>query len=278
MDSPTWADFVGGWVIFRDPVLAGILAGGTLGALGVFVVLRRMVFVAAVLSQGAGLGVALAFCLHVWFDLHAEPMLGAVTLSLVATALFTLSPERFHVSRESVLGMAWVGAGAAAIVLGDHIAAEAHDINAILFGSAVLVRPIDVALVSVVTLLVVGMLAWWGRGLLYASFDPDGARVHGLPVRLLDGVLWLLVALAVSISTRALGAMPVFAFSVLPAMAAMLLAPRLNLLFPVAGLLGALAGGLGYLLAFFQSWPVGASQALVAGSFVLLAWPFAGRR
>ena len=38
-------------------------------------------------------------------------------------------------------------------------------------------------------------------------------------------------------------------------------------------MLGALAGGLGYLAAYFESWPVGASQTVVAAIFVALSVP-----
>jgi len=270
--AATWADFVAGWPIFRDAVVCGIVAGAALGFLGVWVVVRRMVFVAAVLSQAAGLGVALAFWVGMALDLPAEPLVGAVLLSLAATGLFTLRPERLHLSRESVLAAAWVLAGGLAVMIGERITAEAHDINAILFGSAVLVRPVDLALVAGVAAVVVGGALLARRGLLFAAFDPDVARVHGLPVSILDGALWLGVALLVSVATRALGALPVFAFSVLPALAALLLVPW-RWVFPVAALLGGAAGGVGYLLAFFENFPVGASQTAVAGAFVLVAVP-----
>ena len=269
----TWADFVAGWPIFRDAVLCGILAGGALGLLGVYVVLRRMVFVAAVLSEVSGLGVALAFWAGMLLDREVEPMLGAMLLCLLATVLFTMRPERLRLSREAVLAIAWVGAAGSAVVVGERITAEAHDIRAILFGSAVLVHPEDVWLVGGAALLAAGLHFGFGRGLLFSGFDPDVAKVHGLPVRLLDFALWGSVALTVSIATHALGALPVFAFSVLPAVAALLARPRMRGVFVLAGLLGAAAGGLGYLLAFFESLPVGASQTLVAAIFVVLALP-----
>jgi len=271
--SPTFADFIGGWSIFRDAVLTGMLAGAALGLLGVYVVLRRMVFVAAVLSEVSGLGVALAFFVGMVFDTDIEPMYGAVILCLGATVLFTMRPERVRLSREAVLAFAWIGAGGAAVVVGERITAEAHDIRAILFGSAVLVHPEDVYLAGATTVLVAMLHFGLGRGLVFAGFDPDVARVHGLPVRRLDLALWGAVALTVSVATHALGALPVFAFSVLPAVAALLALPRLKGVFVLAAVLGAAAGGLGYLLAFFESLPVGASQTLVAAIFVALALP-----
>lgn len=273
MPEATWADFVLGWPIFRDAVLCGVLAGAALGLLGVYVVLRRMVFVAAVLSEVSGLGVALAFFVGMMLDTEVEPMLGAVLLCLGATVLFTMRPERLRLSREAVLAFAWVFAGGAAVVVGEKITAEAHDIRAILFGSAVLVHPGDVLLTGAAALGVAALHFGFGRGLVFAGFDPDVAKVHGLPVRRLDFALWGAVALTVSIATHALGALPVFAFSVLPAMAALLAFPRMRGVFVLAGVLGALSGGLGYLLAFFESLPVGASQTLVAAIFVALAVP-----
>ena len=56
--NATLQTFLDGWDVFRDPVLASFVAGATLGLLGVYIVLRRMVFVSAALSQAAGLGVA----------------------------------------------------------------------------------------------------------------------------------------------------------------------------------------------------------------------------
>ena len=43
----SWSAFIGGWEIFRNPLLCALVAGAVLGFLGVFVVLRRMVFVSA---------------------------------------------------------------------------------------------------------------------------------------------------------------------------------------------------------------------------------------
>ena len=50
-ETPTWSDFVAAFELFRDPILCGVAAGGVLGLLSVFIVLRRMVFVTATLTQ-----------------------------------------------------------------------------------------------------------------------------------------------------------------------------------------------------------------------------------
>lgn len=270
-ELPTWGAFVGAWEIFRDPMLCAVVAGAVLGYLGVFIVLRRMVFVSAGVTQAAGLGVALAFYGEIHLGLHVEPLFGAAALALLATLIVSVDARRLRVPRETLLGIVFALAGGAAILVGDRIAQEAHDLESILFGSAVLVRPFDLRMVLGAGAVVVATQLACLRGLVFASFDPDAARVQGLPVRLLDAVLFVSIGLMVGVSARALGALPVFAFSVLPAASALVIGLRLPWALAVAALLGALAGGAGYVLAFFRQFPVGGSQTVVAGAFALAA-------
>jgi zinc transport system permease protein len=268
----TWSAFIGGWEIFRNPLLCALAAGAVLGFLGVFVVLRRMVFVSAGVTQSAGLGVALAFYLDIHLGLHLDPLIGAAALALLATLAVSVDSGRhFKLPRESLLGLVFALSGGGAVLLGDRISQEAHDIESILFGSAVLVRSFDLVAVLVAGGLILVVHLWWLRGLVFASFDPDAARVQGLPVSLLDRTLFVSIGVMVGVSARALGSLPVFGFSVLPAAAALLLGVRLPWAFALATLLGALAGVTGYLFAFFYQFPVGGSQTVAAGLFVIVA-------
>ena len=92
-------------------------------------------------------------------------------------------------------------------------------------------------------------------------------------MRTLELTLMALITLTVAVATRALGALPVFAFSVLPAMAALMLTRRLSAVLFLAPILGMLSGIGGYMVAFFYSFPVGASQAGVAVALAILAAP-----
>jgi zinc transport system permease protein len=299
MDAPTWQDFWSNFPIFRDAIITGGLAGLLLGFIGVHVVLRRMVFASSAIAQAAALGVALSFWIgaivdpvrhavgheagaaaHVLPSFVFEPVLWAIVASLLATLAFIANPVRLHLTRESLLGLVFLASGAGAVIVGDRITQEAHDLAAILFGSAVVVQTIDLVLVSVATVVLLGghIIAW--RALVFAGFDPLGARVQGLPTRALDGFLFVSVGLAVALCTRALGALPVFAFSVLPAMTALVVTSRMRLVFALAGVLGAVAGVAGYAVSFRAELPVGATQTALAVVFLgaaLLGRAIAGR-
>jgi zinc transport system permease protein len=270
-DTTTWAQFWDAYELFRDPMLCALIAGCALGFLSVYVVLRRMVFVSAAVTQSAGLGVALAFFAQIHVGFSIEPTLGAVGMALVATMLLMTDPSRLRLTHESMLGLAYALTGGAAILVGDRISQEAHDIQGILFGTAVLVERPQLIAVAVVGATTLFLHLWWFRGLTFASFDRTGAMVQGLPVRTLDAVVMISIGLMVGVSARALGALPVFAFSTLSAIAALMLDLRLPWTFLLATLAGAVSGLGGYLFAYFYNFPVGGSQTVLAGSLVVLA-------
>ena len=273
--QPSWAEFVAGWElgIYRDAIYCGVFSGLVLGYLGVYVVLRRMVFITAAVSQAAGFGVAFAFLIQIHLGLTIPPIVLAVAFSLATAGVFALPLERLSISRESLLGIAYLLCSAGSVMIGDRIAQESHDIAAILFGSAVLVRTQDLVAVAVVGLTALSFHVIVHRGLMFSLFDPDSARVQGLPVRVLDLSGFLLTALVVSVATRALGVLPVFAFAILPGATGLLMAERAPSVLAIAASIGALAGLGGYVLAFFCEFPVGACQTVVAAAPLLIAVP-----
>ncbi|MGM0557115.1 MAG: metal ABC transporter permease [Myxococcota bacterium] len=263
------------WELYQDPILAASISGLVLGLLGVYVVSRRIVFVSAALSQTAALGVTLGF-----FGLTLIPVSGllhdllppflAIVLCFALVFALTTVGESESMGRDAVLGIAFIVPTAIVLIIGPHIAQEMHEIEAILHGSAVLVRELDLWAVGIAGALVIATQLVAFRGFVFASLDPVVARVQGLPVSLLDAVLFGSIALMTGLVTRALGALPTFALTVLPAVGALGLRVGLRNVFVLAALGGAIAGGGGYVVAFAMDWSVGATQTLMAGAVALI--------
>ncbi len=264
----SWQEFVTAFSLFREPIAAGAAAGAGLGVLSVFIVLRRVVFLSATLAQSAGLGVTLAFFLHAHADLHLPPTIGAILTSLFVVGLLSVNHTRLGTTREALLGLLFLGSSAGAILIGGYISQESHDIQTVLFGSAVLVRTLDMWLLIAGAVAVIVLTAWFWRGFLFAAFDEEGARVQGLPSALLIGLMLGMIIAMNALATRALGSLPVFALATLPAVAALSLTRSLPITVCVAALIGVIGGAGGYVVAFFANWPVGASQS---GVLVLIS-------
>ncbi len=283
MDTSSFVEFIRSYFLWRDPMIVGAVSGAICGFLGVYVVLRRIVFVGAMLSQVSSFGVALAFYLQGFSALSLfQSLIHPFALSLVMTGaaalFFALNRVFFRISQEGVIGFGYLLASGIVVIIADRITHEAHDIADILFGSAVVVDPKEVYIVPAVA--IVAILIHWifFKDFIFVSFDPETARLFKYPVRILNTVLLLTVGVVIAVTTRALGALPVFALVVLPALTALFLTERLNLVFAFSVLLGVLSAVLGYYFSFVLSLPTGASITTCASLFFLLGTGWKGIR
>ncbi len=271
-EGPSLAEFFELWDLFGDAALTGAFAGAALGMLGVYVVLRRMVFLSAAVSQASSFGVVLAFFLQVQLGLSGalgNPALWATIAC--ALALWLLWADRAREGSDARLGIVYIAGLAGTLVLATKVTQELHDAQTLLFGTAVAVTPEEFALIATLSVGLLVIHAWLHRGFLLSSFDPQGAATRGLPVRALDAGLLVTLALAIALMTRTLGALTVFALSVLPALAALKIVANARTALVVASLIGAGSAFFGYLAAYMWDLPVGASQALMALLVLLVA-------
>ncbi len=267
------ADFWAAHDIWRDPLLASLIAGGLLGFLGVYVVLRRTVFVSAALAQLSTLGLIAALLLEERIGVeveHAGVQLAVALVFSVAGALILGALESGRrLPTEAGVGMSYVLAGALVILGANRLVHAAHDLNSMVFGNAVAVPLSDVIVLAVVALLCAAIHRVFQKELVFVSFDRETAEAVGLRVPLWNGLLFFTIGLAIPVSARALGALPVFAFLTIPASAALLLTSRLRRAFLLATVLGVVASTGGYVLSWIWQIPTGATMVALAGMFVL---------
>ena len=259
--------------IWRDPLLASVVAGALLGFLGIYVVLRRTVFVSAALTQLSTLGLIVALLAEERMGVeveHAGVQLGVAVLFSVAGALVlgTLESGR-RLPTESGVGIGYVVAGALVVLGANRLVHAAHDLNAMVFGNAVAVPFSDVLVLLGVTILCAVVHTVFQKEIVFASFDRETAEAMGIRARFWDGVLFATVGLAIPVSARALGALPVFAFLTIPASAALLVTGRLRRAFAIATVLGVVAAAGGYALSWIAQLPTGATMVALAAVFVL---------
>ncbi len=271
----TLNEFINSYFLWRDPIIAGCIAGAICGFLGVYVVLRRIIFVSATLTQISSFGVALSFYLAGTglgiFSNLIGPFAMSLILTIIAAGCYALKKNYKRISDEGMIAFGFLLASGGVIILGDKITSGAHDIATILFGSAVVVDPMDLYLISAIAVIVVIIHLIYFKDFIFVSFDAESARLFKYPVRRLNTLLLITVALVVAIGTRALGALPVFALLALPPLASLYLTDKLKLIFIFSIIIGILSAVLGYFFSFILSIPTGASIATCATAFFILS-------
>jgi zinc transport system permease protein len=259
--------FFEGWELYTEGVLAGVVMGLVLGLLGVYIVLRRLVFLSAALGQASSLGVVVALTFGATLSGEREvtaPVLGAFAFAFGASLFISHRKRASNVQRDGLLGAIYLVGAAGTLLLGSRMAHEMHEIEALLHGVGVAVMPEDLHLVLGMAVVVLTLQVFGWRAFAGVAFDPVGAAVRRVPVGLVEILMSLCIAAAFAAGIRALGALPVFALSVVPALAAIRLARTLPTALAIGAWLGAVSGYQGYALAFVLDAPVGASQTLVA--------------
>lgn len=276
-----WADFWAGRELWAEPMVAGVLAAALLAYLGVFIVLKRMVFVSAALSEISGVGVATAFWVgsFVGIDPHAhgripiwlDPTWFSLAFACGAAALVSLRPGHRKLQPETIVGLGYVISSALvlAILNSPRIAQEAHAVGDILFGNAVTVPRQQVVALALAGVAAVLVHLLFFKELLFVSYDPETAMVQGVGTVRWEILLNVAAAVVISVATRAVGALPVFAFTVLPPAAALMLTERMRSTILLSVLFGVVAAAVGYYLSWVAAMPTGATMVVVAAAFLL---------
>jgi len=274
------AGFLAARELWQAPLLASALAGAMLGFLGVYVVLRRIVFVSAALTQISTLGLVVGLFaeerLHVEAE-HAHHQLGMAMGFAVAGALLLGAWRPRRLPAEAGVGAAWVVTSALVVLGIARLVHVSHDLGGMVFGNAVAVPPEELWIMGVVALACAAIHAAFGKELRFVSFDPETARALGMRVWLWDALFSLSIGLAIPAAARVLGALPVFALLTLPAAAALLWKLRLGPALGVAAGFGLLAAVGGYLASWFAETPTGATMVAAAALLVLPGAALRGR-
>jgi zinc transport system permease protein len=264
-------------LLFREALYGALVIALACSVLGVYVVLRRIVFVGAALAQISSAGIALALFLTglgVALGPVLNPTVASLLLTLVAV-LFFASGARGRVPPDATIGITYAVAAAVGILLIAKAASgEAHDI--FLSGNILGITRSDTLVLLAVAVPVLLLHAVFYKELLFVSFDRETARTLGYNVRWWDLLLYLTLGVVIASAMQFAGVMLVFNFLVLPAVTGLLLAQTMRGVFFGSATSALVAAFAGFSLSVPFDLPSGPAISAVSGVLVLLAW--AGRK
>ncbi len=246
-------------------LFAALWIGVVCGALGFFVVLRRLAFIGVGISHSAIGGIALAVVLG-W-----NPLVTAAAFAIgVALAIGWLSRSG-RLSEDTLIGVLFSGSMALGVVLFSLRRGYQQDLFGYLFGNVLAITPAELAVLSGVGLFVLAALALLFRPLLLLAFDEEVARAYGHPVAWLEGALLVLLAITVVIGVRLVGVILVEALLVIPAATATLWAAHYRAQLLLSMSLGAGCGVVGLSAAYALDLAAGGTIVLVAVAVFLVS-------
>jgi manganese/iron transport system permease protein len=250
---------------FVRALVASALVGVACAVVGAFVVLKGMSFVGDAVSHSAFPGVVLAYLLGL-------PIILGGAVAAIGTALgIGALTRRSGLRADAVIGVLFAGMFALGVALFSSIPNYVGDLFHFLFGDVLGISFADlISLAVLASLLLLIVWALW-KELLFATFDPLGAGAAGLPVRRLDDLLLILIAVTIVVSLQAVGIVLVVAMITTPAATAQLLVKRFGQMIALAALIGVTSSLVGLYVSYALDIASGASIVLTETFAFLVA-------
>jgi len=273
----------------QDALKAALIVAVICSYMGVFVVLKRIVFVGAALAEVSGLGAALAFFPPIVSLLqalapqigafrpehyeHSAPIILAFAAMLVAVAVFSQQGLGRTLPREAIIGATFAGAaGLTILVLSKNPSGSEHAMDA-LNGNILGVLHSDIDILAISGAIVAILQGLFYKEFVLVAFDPEVARTLGYRSAAWELLWYLTLGIMIAVSIHVAGTVLVFAYLVLPPMTALLLSRRLGLVLLLSVVFSVLATFAGILISVS---PVDLpSSPTIVGcmvSMLLLAW------
>jgi zinc/manganese transport system permease protein len=259
--------------LFLPPLVACLVIVAIHSYLGLHVIAREVIFVDLSLAQMAALGSTVAILAGSAPD-SPTALLYALGFTTLGAAVFALTrtTEKGPVPQEAIIGIVYVMASAAAILVADRTPRGGEAIKDILVGSLLWVTwPTILRLAGIYAL--VGIFHWvLRRRFLTISFEPETALARGWRIRWWDFWFYLSFGIVITFSVPIAGVLLVFSFLVVPAAIAFQFARRHGALAAISWVAGALASALGLLVSFEYDLPTGPVVVCMFGLLLLVSY------
>ncbi len=253
------------YAFMQRAFIAAGLAAVVCAVVGTFVVEKGLAFMGDAVAHSSLAGMA------VFYLLGGSIFWGALAWAVPASVAITYVSRRADIRLDTSVGIIYAGGFALGVIIVSRANNYTADLLSFLFGNVLGTSWNDVFLiggVAAVILLVVGLFY---KELLFTSYDATVAAASGIPVRLMQYLLPVLVGVTTVAALKTVGIVLVLALLVTPAATGSLLARRLSGIMAAAVViaLAAILGGL--YLSFRLDLPSGPSIAMVATGLFLLA-------
>jgi manganese/iron transport system permease protein len=256
----------------QNAILATFLGGIACGVIGVFVVLLRMPFIGVAMSHAAFAGALFGL----WLGIN--PLIGAILFCLVASAAIGPLADRGQLSPENSIGIVFsLTLGIAFLFIGliPNTRSAALDY---LWGSVLTTGRGDLIVLAVVALLVLAIIAIFGKEIQATLFNRNIALAVGIPATIIFYGIILLTGVAITASLRPIGGLLIFSLILNPAAAAYQLTYSMKKMFLLSAAFGILSGWSGLIISYIFDLPSGATIVITSSVIFGLATLFSPKR
>jgi len=249
----------------RNALMAGVLAAVACGIIGVYVVVKKVVFISGGIAHASFGGIGLGYFLGI------NPIVGALFFSLASGLAIGGITRKTRLPEDTAIGILWAMGMALGVLFIYLTPGYAPDLMSYLFGSILTVPFSDVLLMVALVAVIIGIVAALYKEYLILCFDEEYAVVAGMPVERLYLLLLAMIALTVVVLIQVVGMILVIALLTFPAAMARQFTHNMKTMMVLSVLFGLLFTLGGLWLSYMLKLPSGATIVLFGGTVLAVS-------
>jgi zinc transport system permease protein len=191
-------------------LMSGVAVAITCSTIGLFLVLRRQSLFADALSHMAFGGIAIGLFANLY------PIWTAFIVSIFAALGITKLRESTKIPPDSAVAVLLSAGLAVGVVLIGLAGGFTLDLYSFLFGNILLISISDQEIILVASAVILSILYFVYRKLMYVAFDEEQAKVSGINVARLNYLFIVLASITVIASIRLVGVLLISSLIVIP--------------------------------------------------------------
>lgn len=258
-------------IFMKNAILAVLLVGPMFGIMGTMVVNNKMAFFSDTIGHSALTGIAIGILLG-----FQDPLWIMVLFSIFLAIAISLLKHYTTASTDTVIG----AVSATMVALGIVILSRGGGFakfSRFLIGDLLSITPKEIYLLLFALAIIIILWTVMFNKFLLLSVNTTLARSRGIPVRLVETLFCIVVAVIVTISIQWVGILVINSFLILPAAAARNVSINMRNYHTISVAITVFSGIIGLLLSYYWSTATGATIALVAALFYLVTLPLKPR-
>jgi len=245
-------------------IIATLLTSIACGVIGVYVVTKKIVFIAGGISHACFGGIGLSFYLGL------NPLIGLLPFSVLSAASLGFLSKKTRVSEDTAIGILWSLGVAVGVILIYLTPGYAPDLMTYLFGNILTVPAFDIWLMVGIDILILAVVILFYKEFLSMCFDEEFTKVVGVSADKIYLLLLCLLALTTVVMIKVVGIILIIAMLSIPASISRKFSHNMKTMMIYSSVIGSVLSLAGLALSYYCDLPSGATIILVMSVVYLI--------
>lgn len=199
---------------FRNALWAIVILSVTSALIGTYIVTRRLVAISGGVTHACFGGLGLGYFMGI------NPVITAALFAIGSSIGVELMSSRSRVREDSAIAVVWSVGMAIGVIFVFLTPGYVPELNSFLFGNILTVSNGDLVMFLIYTAILIIFFTTCYRLIVICAFDRDFATVAGLPVKAINYMMTVMIAIAIVLTIRLVGMMLLMSMFTLPQLTA----------------------------------------------------------